>query len=176
MMATMSDPADLRRAKRIEILSRSNGISGASIGAVVVIASLVARDLPSVLASLGICAAAALEITGSFRAARHDPVAPRLLVASQALSLLSLLALLVRCTIALNPSTLLGWLPESYSETVLMLYPGPGEAEAFLRTGVRFALGLVAVVAALFEIGMATYYATSTGLFLRLAASPPNRS
>lgn len=172
----MADPKDVQRARRLVIVSRSNGISGFSIGTLAVILSVVARDLPSVLASLGICAAASLEIAGSFRAARHEPVATRFLVASQAVSLLSLLALLIRCTIVFSPATLLTWLPGSYRESILILYPDPGEAEAFLRTGIRFTLGLVAVVAAIFETGMATFYASSSGLFLRLSAgSPPRR-
>jgi len=173
--AMTDDPADLKRAKRIVILSRSNGVSGASLGAIAVILSLMAGDSIATFASLGICAAAALEITGSFRAARRDRHAPRFLVASQAVSLLSLLALLVRCTIALNPSTLLEWMPQSYAEMIQVLYPGPGEAAEFLRVGVRSMLGLIALVAALFEAGMATYYASSAGLFLRLSSAGRNR-
>lgn len=171
----MADPKDIRRAKRIVIVSRANGISGASLGAIAAILSLVAGDTGAAFASLGICAAGALEIAGSFRAARHDRLAPRFLVASQAVSLLSLLALLVRCTIALDPSTLLAWMPQSYAETIQVLYPGPGEAAEFLRVGARFTLGLIALVAALFETGMATYYASSAGLFLRLSSAVRNR-
>jgi len=171
----MADPLDLRRAKRIVIVSRSNGLSGASIGAIAVTLSIVARDLPSILASLGICAAASLELAGSFRAARHEPDAARFLVASQAVSLLSVLALLIRCTIVLNAAMLLASMPVRWRESILIIYSAPGEAEAAVRVGMRFTYGLLAVVAAIFEIGMATFYASSRGLFLRLAAAEMNR-
>ncbi|HUG10871.1 MAG TPA: hypothetical protein VMM36_07645 [Opitutaceae bacterium] len=166
----MSDPADARRAKRITILARSNGISNGTIGVLALAISLYARDLVSVLASLGLCGGAMLEIFGSVRAARHDAMTPRFLVASQVASLLSVLGLALRCTAALSPALVLTWLPESYRETVLMLYPGPGEAEAYLRTGLRLTLGAVVLVAALFECGMAAYYASSTAVFLRLSS------
>ena len=171
----MSDPADARRAKRVMILSRSNGISGITIGVLAAAISLYARDVVSVLASLGICTGASLELLGSVRAARHDPLTPRFLVASQVVSLLSVLCLAIRCTAAFSPEVVLTWLPESYRETLLMLYPGPGEAEAFMRTGLRVTLGAVVLVTGIFECGMAAYYATSTAVFLRLSPGKTSR-
>jgi hypothetical protein len=66
-------------------------------------------------------------------------------------------------------------MPESYRETVLMLYPGPGEAEAFMRTGLRITLGAVVLVAGIFECGMAAYYASTTAVFLRLSTGKTSR-
>jgi hypothetical protein len=171
----MSDPADARRAKRIMILARSNGISNFTIGLLALAISLYTRDLVSVLASTGLCSGAMLEIIGSVRASRHDARTPRFLVGSQVVSLLSVLCLAIRCSAALSPELVLTWLPESYRETVSMLYPGPGEAEAFMRTGLRFVLGAVVLVAGIFECGMAAYYASATTVFLRLASGKTPR-
>jgi hypothetical protein len=67
----------------------------------------------------------------------------------------------------------MSWLPASTRDTLSILYPDPGEADAFLLKGVRIALALIALVAVIFESGMATYYATTAGTFRRLASIPP---
>jgi len=167
----MNDPADLRRAKRIVIVARTNGVSGITMGVLAITASLFARDALATVASCGICAGAALEILGATRAARHDPQAPGLLVASQVVALTSVLSLVLRCAVAFSPSVALGWLPVSTRETITLLYPDPVEAGAFMRIGLRVVLGSVALVATLFEGGMAIFYGTSKGLFERLASS-----
>jgi hypothetical protein len=167
----MIDPADLKRVRRVTILSCCNGVSSLSVAALAVILSLTARDMPSVFASLGFCTAATIELLGSARASRRDPTATRFLVASQAVSLVSVLALIIRFTVAINAATLLRWMPAMWSESVLVIWSEPGEAEAAIRIAARITLALLAFVTAIYETGVATYYATSAGAFARLAAA-----
>ena len=169
----MAEVADLRRARRIVIVSRSNGFSSATIALSVLVASIIARDAIAIAASLGVCAGATLELTGSFRAARRDAIAPRLLVASQAVALTSLLCLIFRCTVVVSPQAVMSWLGASTRETIQTIYMEPGEADRFVLSSVRIVLGVVAITAALFECGMALFYASSARVFRRLSSSRP---
>lgn len=131
--------------------------------------SLFARDLWSAIASLGICTGAAIEVLGAGRAARHDASATRFLVASQLISMASVLALILRCSVAFSPAAAVAWLPASTREAIQLIFPDPGEADAFLRLGVRVALGCTAIVVTLYEGGMAAYYGSSGHTFDRLS-------
>lgn len=172
----MVDQRDERRAWRIVIVARSNGASGATIGAIVLAISIYLRDPIAAAAALGICTGAVLEITGSFQASSRSARASRTLVTSQLIGLLSALALLMRCFVAFPTDFVMAWLPASTREALLMIYPGPGEARAVLLGAARIALACCAIVAVLFEGGMAFFYSRSAETFQRLANSPRERS
>lgn len=171
----MVDQRDVRRARRVVILSRSNGLSAATMALIALAAAIALGDPYAGVAALGLCTGAALEIAGSFQASRRSPAAPRTLVGSQLVGLCSLIAFLTRCIVTFPAEYALVWMPASLRELLLMLYTGPGEAEWIALRSIRITLAGLAVVAALYEGGLAFFYARSGATLQRLAESDRGR-
>lgn len=168
----MGNQTDLKRARRIVIVSRTNGTNGALIGFLALVVSFVARDSLAVIASCGLCAGGLIELLGSIRAARHDRSAPRFLVASQCVALASVLTLAVHFAIIFSPAAALAWMPEHFSRFIMSRIPDPEEARMFLGLFFKLAMGCLALVALLYEGGMAIFYRSSKTVFDR-PTSPP---
>lgn len=62
-------------------------------------------------------------------------------------------------------------MPASTREAMHLLFPQPGEIEATVRATARVALGSLALVAALFEGGLAIFYGSSKAVLTRLEAA-----
>jgi len=171
----MVDQRDMRRARRIVVVSRSNGVSAAMMALIALAAAIALGDPLAGIAALGLCTGAALEITGSLQASRRSLAAPRTLVSSQLVGLCSLIALLMRCIVAFPVEYALVWMPASFRELLLMLYTTPGEAEWITLRAIRVTLAGLAVVAVLYEGGLALFYARSAATFQKLAEGDRDR-
>jgi hypothetical protein len=162
-----------QRLQRLLLLARIDALSLVIVAGPAAVVSLCGREWFGGAVGLGLALCGGLEWCGHKRLARRELSGLTWLVVAQ-LAGLALILLYVR-SLALAPQTdrLLALLPSFTREQLDLLCPDPEELHALLAAVQRLTASLLALVAILYQGGLALYYLRARPLAQTVFAAPP---
>ena len=162
-----------QRLQRLLLLARIDALSLVIVAGPAAVVSLCWREWFGAAVGAGIALCGALEWAGRNRLARRERSGLTWMVVAQ-LAGLALILLYVR-SLALAPQTerLLALLPSFTREQLDLLCPDPEELRALLAALQRLTASLLAILAILYQGGLALYYLHARPLIQSVFAAPP---
>ncbi len=162
-----------QRLQRLLRLARADALSLVVVAGPAAVVSLCWREWFGAAVGAGITLCGVLEWTGRNRLARRERSGLTWMVVAQ-LACLALILFYVR-SLALAPQTdrILALLPAFTREQLDLTFPDPEELHALLAALQRLSTALLAIVAILYQGGMALYYLRARPLALSVFAAPP---
>ncbi|HLP10132.1 MAG TPA: hypothetical protein VK178_18360 [Opitutaceae bacterium] len=162
-----------QRLQRLLAVARFDAISLVVVAAPAALIALTLREwfAASVGAAVSFCGW--LEWTGARRLARSQPSGALRLVAAQLLCLAAILLYARHLAGQVRADHILQLLPSFTREQLFLIFPDAGSADAFLLFVQRLMVAAIALVAVIYQGGMALYYLRSRRFIRALLAAPP---
>lgn len=169
----MSARSPAQRLQRLLAIARFDAISLVVVAAPAALIALVLREWFAAAIGSAVALCGWLEWSGQRRLAHGRPEGLVRLIAAQLLCLATILLYARHLASQVRADHILQPLPSFTREQLFLLFPDAESAEAFLLLVQRLMVGAIALVAVLYQGGMALYYLRSRRVIHALLAAPP---